>query len=294
MDLEAPATSTTVTPDTPAPTTVSPAVTTPEPTVEPEVAEHVYTDQRGQQAVPLATFLEAKKAAKAAADEAKAVREEAAQLKGWAQQWSPYLSALAQRPDLLQQALGQTAPSQAATVQPETDPEAEQLARELDLYTPAGVPDVARAQRMLKVMDGRVDKRVAREVEPVRLASEEAKAAALRQQAFDYASRTGYAPTQALQQVLALIPPALQADQNVMNLALVLARGLGTTTAPTLVTAPSTPSLSPLSEPLMTEAPGRRQGPPPLSEMEQRVATNRGIAPERWRKLTDTTNPVLE
>lgn len=290
-DLETPGPATTVAADVPPTTVATPAVTTPDPD-EQAAAEHAYMDQTGKQVVPLATFLESKKQLKATEVRAKETEAKAQQLEAWAQQWQPYLSALANRPDLLQQALGQTAPSREATAQPQDDPEAEHLARELDLYTPQGQPDTARAARMLKVMDARVERRVQREVEPVKLASEEAKATALRQQAFDYVQRTGYAPPQALQQVLAMIPPALQGDANVMNLALVLARGIGSG-GTTPLTAPASGPMGPLTEPLVTEAPGRRAGPAPLSEMEQRVVANRGIAPDRWRKLTDSS-PILE
>lgn len=292
MDLEAPVAATTTPADDVKPTTPQTGVNSPVPT-DTEVEEKAYQDERGRQVVPMAAFLEQRNEAKGAKAKLAEVEEKAAKLEAWAQQWSPYLTALAARPDLLQQALGQTAPSAATTTQPETDPEAEAFAREFDLFTPAGTLDVARAQRALKAVDARVERRVAREVEPVRLATEEAKAATLRQQAYAYAQQSGYAPRQALDQVLSMIPANLQADPSVMNLALVLARGIGTGgTLP--LTAPAAGPLTPISEPLVTEAPGRRAGVPTLSDLERKVAQARGISADRWRSLTDTNNPVLE
>ena len=294
-DLESPSgPSTTVAADTPEPTTVAPAAAAPE-AAEPEAQEHAYTDQRGQSVVPVGVFLEAKRTAKAAEAKAKEAGERAEKLEEWAKQWSPYLTALSNQPELLQAALKGTKPSSAATDQPAGDPEAEQLAREMDLYTAQGTPDTARAQRMLALMDARVQKRVQAEVAPVKLSAEEARASTMRQRAYDYVERSGYADRRALDQVLTMIPANLQADESVMNLALIIARGLGPQGqgAPAPFAAPATRPPS-ISEPLMTEAPGRRTTLPTLSDVEARVARDRGISVDKWRKLADTSNPVLE
>jgi len=282
------------------PTTASPAVAgPPEPAPEPEVADQTYKDQRGQDVIPLKTFISQRdelKAIKAQLAQEKAQREQVQQ--AWTQ-WEPYARALAARPDVVAQ-LTQTAPSRTAPEAPAADPEAEALARELDLYTTTGQPDVARAQRMLRnVIDRRVQEQVQAAVEPLQAQGAETRAAMLRSQALDYVRRTGYAPEAALTQVLGIIPAHLQADQSVMNLAMVIARGLGSGGAPPPVDlpgpapAPSGPAPA-YGPPVVSETAGRRSGPPPLSELERRVAQNRGISADKWRTLTDTSRAELE
>lgn len=302
MDLETPAPDTVVSAESPATTTAAVAAQpTPEPPApEPDVAEHVYTDQRGQQAVPLATFLEVKKQLRESQSQVKQATERASTVEQWAQQWQPYLSAFHQRPEVLQRALaeamGQTRPSAETTAQPTSDPEAEALAREMDLYTPQGLPDTARAQRMLAVMDARVSKRVAQEVAPVRLSAATAAAESKRAQVYAEAAQAGV-PREYVDQVLQALPVELQGDAGVMQIASLIATGFAARQGrlPRAVTGqPATGPTAPIYEPLVTESPGRRGGPAPLSDAEARIVSSRQLSAEQWRKLSDTTNPVLE
>lgn len=256
------------------------------PKAEAPVEEQAHVDQRGQQVVPLAKLLQTRDEAKATKAELEALKAEAQQYKTFAEQWGPYAQIIAQRPELLQQLTGQ--PPAKGEPAPQYDPEAEAIAREFDLYTPQGQPDLARAQRFLERMDKRLEARVGQAIRPVQETALHTRAQALRTEARNYLSRTGYAKPENFEKVVNLLPPDLQANEEVMRLAMVIARGLGD--------APANPEqvARAMSDPMVTEAAGRRGGAPSLSDIETRVAASRGLSPEAWRKLSDTSRTELE
>ena len=94
----------------------------------------------------------------------KARAEQAAQLEAEVADLRPYAKFLKDNPQLLQPRQPEPAP---VADQPSIDPEAEELARLLDLYTPEGQPDIKRASKFLTVADKRADKRVQQAVAPV-------------------------------------------------------------------------------------------------------------------------------
>lgn len=260
------------------------------PKAEPPIEEQAHVDQRGQQVVPLAKLLQIKDEAKATKAELETLRQEADQYKQFAQQFGPYAQLLQQRPELVQMLTGQGQPPKAEAPQPQYDPEAEAIAREFDLYTPQGQPDLARAQRFLERIDKRFDGRVSQAIRPVQETALQTRATALRSEAANYLTRTGYAKPQTFDKVASMLPPELQANEEVMRLVMVIARGLDGSPPPTGERV----ERGGYEAPLTTEAAGRRGGPPALSEMEQRIAAQRGVSPEQWRKLSDTSRTELE
>jgi hypothetical protein len=127
--------------------------------------EGVVYDSRGQKLVPLQALQQTRaelKAAKALASQVEQMREAADRgqaMEGWVENLKPLLARLKNRPDIVAAVMSnQQAPPMGpqSPYQPAPDPgeallpkqDAEDLARTLELYTPEGAPDLARARKL--------------------------------------------------------------------------------------------------------------------------------------------------
>lgn len=248
-------------------------------------------DAKGQKVVPLAALHEERVkrrelAKKVAELEKQGERTKA--LEDYVTRAEPVIAKLRERPDLLQ-ALDK-GPSKPGADQPTDDPEAEDFAKEFGFFTEDGSPDAKRAQRLLQRLEKRTEKiadtRVQREIEPVRSQTAADRAEVLRQRAYtvrDQDTGRTYARKDHIDKVLDALGPELSSQEEVVRLALVIARGLGGG------------GQAASAEPLLSEsAGGRRPGSLPMSPLEEKAAASRGIAADAWRKMRDDKSEVLE
>lgn len=255
-------------------------------------------ETRGQKFVPHGAFHEEREKRKALTKEVEELKKKAAkadELAGWVQTVQPHIEVLARHPEvaeLLQKdpkALERIKPSGEGARQPEDDPDAEELAKDLGLYTEGGDLDTKRAQKLLTVIETRAgkiaDKRVKDEVGPVRTTALSERAQSLRLRAYNAKDQEGqaYATKEAIDKAFGLIAdaPELQADENVVRLMLVLARGMEGRRSSGDVT-------------FTEDAGGRGNRPRPVSKIEEAAAKLRGKSVADFRKLSENESEVLE
>ncbi len=123
------------------------AAETHEEQTEDEKVEGAVEFKPGEKYVPLSAVIEARKSAKEAKERLKELEpasQEAQQLRQYLNDVKPYIEFLRANPDFLTR----TAQPQAKQ-EPQVDAEAEETARDLELYTKDGTLDVAKARRIL-------------------------------------------------------------------------------------------------------------------------------------------------
>lgn len=151
--------------DDPAPVVDPPApVADPPPPPNPEDAdpEGVVVNQGGEKLVPLSALVAQRQAARDAKAEAAALRPKAEQAEKIAQEWQN-VQPIIQR--AMQQQ--QQAPPPPKPAGPLSADEALEYAKDLDLYTPEGKPDVDRAQRLAGRQQSIAEKQAQQYVAPL-------------------------------------------------------------------------------------------------------------------------------
>lgn len=259
----------------------------PSPEDERELEEKA-VEARGEKLVPLAALKEERAKRREISQKLSSLQEQVKkyqELEGHWRKVEPYIHLLESRPDVLEYILGK---EKGGAEEKEEDPEAVEIAEALGLYTEDGSPDTKRAGKIAKLLERRAEKiaseKIQKEVEPVRKTTLQDRAAMLRARAYEAKDESGraFAKRENIDKVLDLLPIELQAEPSVVNLALVLARGLGA--------APPE-----REEPVFSESSGgRRPGSTPLSRIEESAAKIRGISLDQWRKLRDREGDVLE
>jgi hypothetical protein len=258
VDLETPEP---VTPPEPDPTTP------PEPPAEPEEADAV--DVAGQKHVPLSALIEERKQKQTL----KAKADQYDQVVGYVNSVKPYIEFLQANPNLMTRAQ-EAPPTPAATTQP-VDPDAEELARTLDLYTADGKPDVVRGQKLLQKIDKAAETRSQAAIKPLQESTTRERSGFMYQRALVTKAPDGRAVDRTvLDAIWSRTDPTITSTEEgaagivAMALGLQLMQG---GQAPPVVTPPSTP-------PLVTEAPGgRTTNRAPLSALDQSIAKLRGL-----------------
>lgn len=236
-------------------------------------------EHQGQRLVPTAALQKERAKRQEFAKKARELEARVAELESVKQNWQaiePYLPLVA---EALERHRGGSTPAPAAG----EDAEALAFAQEIGIVNAQGEPDVKRARALLNRIDQQAERRARALVAPAATTAAATQAAMLRERAYQVTDSGGrpYAKREHLDAVLSTIPVELQADPNVMRLALVIARGLDTS--------------PPATEPLVTEGPGgSRRGGAALSPIEQAAAAARGIDPQQWVKLRDAKGDRLE
>lgn len=231
----------------------------------------------GRKYVPVGVMLDERRqrqALQAKADKADQLEVEVADLR-------PYAKFLKDNPGLLQQ---RQQPAPAAPQSEEIDPEAVEYARLLDLYTPDGQPDIKRATTFMKIADKRSDRRVQQAVAPVHERKFQEESARNYQLALTFKDPSGRSPhPQTLANVWRQVSAEQSADPQVSAILTATALGLDYATAKPQAAAPPPP--------LVTEGPGGARRPAVLSDIEQRVAKDRGVSSTDWAKSIETFKP---
>ena len=228
----------------------------------------------GQRMAPVAAVIEERRARQEARAEADRLRAENESLKKVKENWDtvePYLPLLATHPKV-------TGKAPAAAPPPAQDPELIAAAEALGFYNDDGTPDTTRASKAKGFFSGLVKSTVQEEVKPLAQSTARTAAGSLRERAYQVVDKDGrqFAKQEHIDAVLNELPPEYQADPQVVQLALMIARGMGTGT-------------SVAGEPLHTEGTGGRPGGGTgLSNLERAAARARGLSEQDWTKQRDT------
>lgn len=249
-----------------------PATTSLETQTPPEPAGAV--DVNGQRMAPVGAVIEERRARQEARAEADRLRAENEQLKRKADDYdvvAPYLPLLATHPKV-------TGKPATPPVPASEDPELIAAAEALGFYNDDGTPNTARAAKAKGFFTGLVKGTVQEEVKPLAQSTARTAAGSLRERAYQVVDKDNrpFAQKENIDAVLNELPPEYQADPQVVQLALMIARGMGTT--------------SPAAgEPLHTEGTsGRPGGGAALSNLERAAARARGLSEQDWTKQRDT------
>lgn len=256
---------------------------TPEPTdAEVEASALTIPATAGtQKVVPLSSLIEERKAKQTLNTRVKELEAQAAQwepVKRNLDAAAPMIEAMRRRPDLVQQAMSNTAPS-TRDEQPADDKAAEQYAKDLELYDGQGRPDTARARRIIDANKKEIAAAVSAQVEPLRAGTAKDKAQAHRNWAHGFVGK-GLITQAAYDTYIGSVPDGVLADPRSAQAALAMARG---------VSAGFEEKAKDDDDPevVLTESPGRRQSTAQtqLSPSMLRVLSDRGKSAADFHKF---------
>lgn len=228
----------------------------------------------GQKYVPVGTLIEERKQRQAFQKDAAKVAE----LEAYVRDSKPYVDFLRANPGLIAQRQQPAQP--AAPAGPQADPESEQLAKTLDLYTPEGKPDVVRAASIRQMMKSEAQQIAQQTIAPMQTENFQTKSARNFQTVLQIKDKQGRSPSPAaLTQIWRTMSAEQTANPDVAMILGLTALGLdGVQHAP----APAAPS----QPPLVTEGQGNAPRRANLSQLEQNVARERGIPEAKWAEHT--------
>jgi hypothetical protein len=160
------------------------------------------------------------------------------------------------------------------------DPRAEALAKTLDLYTPEGKPDVARATIINQMMRTTAQEISQQHMAPIHERNYQAESARNYQVALGVKDAQGRSPSpEALAQIWRTMPAQQTADPSVASILALTALGLDSVSQKPRPQAPGAP-------PLVTEGMGGNPRRPALSKLEASIARDRGIKESDWADNT--------
>jgi hypothetical protein len=255
----------------------APAVPPEQPGEQPAEVEAV--EVAGQRYVPAGVLRELQEERK----QRKEFQKQAAELESYARESKPYVEFLKANPGLIS---GRQQPQQPAAPQPDQpDPQAEQLAKTLDLYTPEGKPDIGRAATIRNMMTATAQQIAQQTIAPMVQESDQTKSARNYQVALTIKDAQGRSPSpQALQQIWRTMDPRQTADPNVASILALTALGLDSVSQKPAPVAPAHP-------PIITEGQGGSPRRPAISALEANVARERGVSAEKWAEHTKGFTP---
>jgi hypothetical protein len=189
----------------------------------------------------------------------------------------PYVEFLKANPDLLKPR--QQAPAAFGTPAPQVDPQAEALAKTLDLYTPEGKPDVARATAFNQMIRSQAQQIAQQTIAPIHEQNYQTESARNFQIALTVKDAAGRSPSPAsLAQIWKTMPAHQTADPNVASILALTALGLDSVSQKPQPQAPGAP--------LVTEGMGGNIRRPALSALEARLAKDRNMKESEWQDNT--------
>jgi hypothetical protein len=201
------------------------------------------------------------------------VERELNEVRGQVEKWTPFMAFLQNNPNLMQR----EAPAPAAPVQPADDPKAVALAKMLDLYTPDGKPDAARAQQFREAVreDSREEAQAL--VRPVQENTVRAQAATMLERAMVTTTPDGRkADPAVLKAIWTQADPRVLATEQGAAAALMLALGASAATAAPVPVPPA-------NAPVVTEPIGGRiGGRTPMTDLDTKIANIRGLDPKTY------------
>jgi len=257
----------------------APATEAPVEAAAEQPAEVEAVEVAGQRYVPAGVLRELQEERK----QRKELQKQNADLDAYARDSRPYVEFLKANPGLIN---GRQQQAQPAAPQQETaDPQTEALAKTLDLYTPEGKPDLARAGTIRQMMTATAQQIAQQTIAPMREESDQTKSARNFQVALGIKSADGRSPSQqALAQIWRTMPASQTADPNVASILALTALGLDSVSTKPLPAAPA-------QAPLVTEGQGGGPRRPSLSAMEQSIARDRGMKEADWAANTKGFTP---
>lgn len=263
MDLEAePTTAIAEAPAVIAETQAPPVV---DPAHQPASVDSV--EVAGKHYIPVAAIQDEREKRQAAEARATALEQQV-------QQNASILALLQQHQELLKK-------PEPAAVSPTDDPDALEAAKLMDFYTTDGKPDAARGAQYLALQDRRAQRVAQQAVAPMHQQTQHAKADANFQKAL---AMPGINP-----QTLGAVWQQVKNDPNGVNIladpqaaAFVAAAAMGLQTLTTKAPAPVA-----LPPPIVTEGAGGGGGRrATVTELESRVAAERGLTTDKWAERT--------
>lgn len=207
------------------------------------------------------------------------------------EQAMPLIDKLRGRADLLAQ-LDKPPVAPAAPAGPLTPQDAIDFAKDMDLYTPEGTPDVERAQRLAARQEAIAATQAQRMVAPYEAQNVAHQSAQMRAQIAQMKDANGdTVPAQVLDLLWGAVPPELSARPEVASVLYYAAKGYASHT-----TKGGPPMPSPV---VPTEGLGpNRTGAPTLSAMDERVMKAAGMSRKEFTeasaRFTPGTHTVLE
>lgn len=250
----------------PAPAPAAPVA--PAPPADPVEPEAV--DVGGEQMVPLRALI-------AERNEKKALKERGGQLEQYYNQTKPYVDFINQNPDLLKRPQQPAPPPEP----PKTaDPRAVKWAQKLSLYTPDGKLDVDTAAELLTDQADVARQQAQAAMRPHVQQTEQERSARNYQQAANAVLPNGVKPDQvALASMWRGLPANLTADPQVATILQLAAIGASVAGQRPVVAPPP-------NAPLVSEPSGGQPRPAGrISELEKRVAADRGVSETKWAEL---------
>lgn len=242
-------------------------------TVPAEAAPDAETvDVAGQKYVPVGALINERKQRQALTE--KAARAD--QLDAEMSAARPYVEFLKANPGLLQR----QQQAQAAPQTEQVDPQLEQLAKTLDLYTPEGKPDLARATTLRQLVKAEAQEIARQTIAPMQKETYETKAARNFQAAVAMKDANGRSPSpQALASLFKEVGAESAADPRIAGILALTALGLDYSQSKSAPPAP-------ITAPLVTESQGNSPRRPSLSTLEASIARDRGITEQAWADNT--------
>lgn len=232
--------------------------------------------------VPLSAVTKLRERNKALKGEAARVKELEAQAQQFQRQWqeaAPYLQAAQ-----AMIAARQMGPQQQPQAQPEPqdDTEAVELAKDLDLYTPEGKPNVEKARSILARMDKRAGKLAQEQVAPVLQHTAQQQSQVMLARAKATKAPNGDAPDPGiLDQLWASSQPAVTTNPEGAKWLWTIALGLSSMNKK----GGTTPAAPPPDPPLYTERSGGQEGATyRLNDGDKRLAKEYGMTEAEYAK----------
>lgn len=227
-----------------------------------------------QKMVPLSALLTEREKGRGLKDKA----DQLDQVAGYVAQVKPYIEFLQANPGLMTRQ--PPAPEPAAP--PADDPMAAQIATTLDLYTPDGKPDLARAKTFMAMVDTIAEQKADAKVKPLAERSMRTKADENFQRALVTVAPNGHRvdPT-VLKGLWDKLPASVTADEQVASILVYSALGYDV-----MHKAPAGPPAAPLAAPVVTESNnGRTPVAAPLNTFDERIAAARGMTTAKYGEL---------
>lgn len=255
--------------------TAQPQQAAPEPPQEPEEEEAV--DVNGTRLVPLSALKQVR-------EELKAVRGQASQAQQLAQQLAETRGQLQGYQQVTQQLQAQRqAPEPKES---KVDPNALKFAQRLDLYrqdaSGQAVPDTDKAAELLAIIEQVADQKASARMQPLQQQSAQQASARNYQWAIGIKDPSGRQVDQSvITEIWKAFPAEYTANPQVAQTLVYTALGMDRMRQQAQVQPPAGP-------PVHTEGVGGNpRNRPVMSELERKIAADRGVDEKKWASLTD-------